>query len=140
MVDGGERMSDKKKDIPFVYSEEYVDKQLRSINKMLEHRNYSLMNGIINISGDIYRSRRINRNNLRKALADPYSSNNVDTLQQASMLLKATNGIYKRVLNYNAYMYTNDYMIYPIEFDKIKNPTKIQKAYAEVAQYVEKYN
>ena len=133
-------MSDKKKDIAFVYSEEYVDKQLRSINKMLEHRNYSLMNGIINISGDIYRSRRINRNNLRKALADPYSSNNVDTLQQASMLLKATNGIYKRVLNYNAYMYTNDYMIYPIEFDKIKNPTKIQKAYAEVAQYVEKYN
>ena len=66
-------MSEEKGKLPFVYSEEYVDKQLRSINKMLEHRNYSLMNGIINISGDIYRSRRINRNNLRKALADPYA-------------------------------------------------------------------
>ena len=94
-------MSEEKGKLPFVYSEEYVDKQLRSINKMLEHRNYSLMNGIINISGDIYRSRRINRNNLRKALADPYSPNNVEILQQASMLLKATNGIYKRVLNYH---------------------------------------
>ena len=133
-------MSEEKKKVPFVYSEEYVDKQLRSINKMLEHRNYSLMNGIINISGDIYRSRRINRNNLRKALADPYSTNNIELLQQASMLLKTTNGIYKRVLNYHANMYTHDFMIYPVEFDKIKNPGKIQKAYAEAAQYVERFN
>ena len=140
MVNGGEGMSEEKKKVPFVYSEEYVDKQLRSINKMLEHRNYSLMNGIINISGDIYRPRRINRNNLRKALADPYSTNNVELLQQASMLLKATNGIYKRVLNYHANMYTHDFMIYPVEFDKIKNPSKIQKAYSEAAQYVERFN
>ena len=129
---------EEKKEIPFVYSKEYVDKQLNSINKMLEHRNYSLMNGIINVSGEIYRSRRINRNNLRKALADPYNSNNVETLQQASMLLKTTNGIYKRVLNLLAYMYTHDFMIYPIEVDKIKNPSKMQKAYAEAAQYAEK--
>ena len=140
MVNGGEGMPEEKGKLPFVYSEEYVDKQLRSINKMLEHRNYSLMNGIINISGDIYRSRRINRNNLRKALADPYSPNNVEILQQASMLLKATNGIYKRVLNYHSHTYTHDFMIYPLEFDKIKNPSKIQKAYAEAAQHVEKFN
>ena len=133
-------MSEEKGKLPFVYSEEYVDKQLRSINKMLEHRNYSLMNGIINISGDIYRSRRINRNNLRKALADPYSPNNVEILQQASMLLKATNGIYKRVLNYHSNMYTHDFMISPLELDKIKNPSKMQKAYAEAAQYIEKFN
>ena len=131
-------MLEEKKSVPFVYSQEYVDKQLNSINKMLEHRNYSLMNGIINVSGEIYRSRRINRNNLRKALADPYNSNNVELLQQASMLLKATNGIYKRVLNLLAYMYTHDFMIYPIEVDKIKNPSKMQKAYAEAAQYAEK--
>ena len=49
MVNGGERMSEEKK-IPFSHNEEYVDKQLRSINQMLEHRNYSLMNGIINAS------------------------------------------------------------------------------------------
>ena len=34
MVNGGERMSEEKGQLPFVYSEEYVDKQLRSINKM----------------------------------------------------------------------------------------------------------
>ena len=131
-------MLEEKKGVPFVYSQEYVDKQLNSINRMLEHRNYSLMNGIINVSGDIYRSRRINRNNLRKALTDPYNSSNVDLLQQASMLLKATNGIYKRVLNYHSYMYTHDFMIYPIELDEIKNPGKMQKAYVEAAQYAEK--
>ena len=126
------------KNKPFIYSKEYVDKQLNSINRMLEYRNYSLMNGIIDISGEIYRSRRISRNNLRKALADPYNPNNVELLQQASMLLKSTNGIYKRVLNYHSYMYTHDYMIYPIEFDKIKDSKKMQRAYAEAAQYTEK--
>ena len=131
---------EEKKNTPFVYSKEYVDKQLNSINRMLEHRNYSLMNGIINVSGDIYRTRRVNRNTLRKALIDPYSVNNVELLQQASRILKATNGIYKRVLNYHSCMYTHDYMIYPVEFDKIKNPTKMQKAYVEAAQYIEKFN
>ena len=132
-------MSEEKK-IPFSHNEEYVDKQLRSINQMLEHRNYSLMNGIINASNEIYRSRRINRNSLRRALADPYNPNNVEILQQASMMLKATNGIYKRVLNYHASMYTHDFMILPLEVDKIKTPSKIQKAHAEAAQYIEKFN
>mgnify|MGYP003539846785 FL=1 len=91
------KILEEKKNTPFVYSKEYVDKQLNSINRMLEHRNYSLMNGIINVSGDIYRTRRVNRNTLRKALIDPYSVNNVELLQQASRILKATNGIYKRV-------------------------------------------
>ena len=131
---------EKRKDIPFVYSKEYVDKQLNSISRMLDKRNYSLMNGIINVSNDIYRSRRITRKNLRKALENPYDVKNVEILQQASMLLKATNGIYKRVLNYNSYMYTHDYMVYPIEFDRLKSNVKTQKAYSEVAQYVERYN
>ena len=133
-------MLEEKKSTPFVYSKEYVDKQLDSINKMLEHRNYSLINGIISVSSDIYRSRRVSRNNLRKALIDPYNPNNVELLQQASRLLRSTNGIYERVLNYHAYMYTHDFMIYPIEFDKIKTPSKMQKAYAEAAQYAEKLN
>ena len=131
---------DKENNIPFTYSKEYVDKQLRSINNMLQHRNYSLINGVINVSGDIYRSRRITRKNLRKALENPYASNNVETLQQASMLLKATNGIYKRVLNYNSYMFTHDYTIYPVEVDRLKNASKIQKSYSEAAQFTEKYN
>ena len=133
-------MLEENKNTPFVYSKEYVDKQLNSINKMLEHRNYSLINGIISVSSDIYRSRRVSRNNLRKALIDPYNPNNVELLQQASRLLRSTNGIYERVLNYHAYMYTHDFMIYPIEFDKIKTPSKMQKAYAEAAQYAEKLN
>ena len=129
-----------KKDIPFVYSKEYVDKNLNAISRMLDKRNYSLIRGIMSVSNEIYRSRRVTRKNLRKALENPYDIKNVETLQQASMLLKATNGIYKRVLNYNSYMYTHDYMIYPIEFDKLKTNVKTQKAYAEAAQYAEKQN
>lgn len=131
-------MEEIKKEVPLVFSQEYVDKQLRSINNMLEHRNYSLMGGLINIYGDIYRPRRINRTTLRSAIANPY--NNIDTIQRASSFLKATNGIYKRVLNYHAYMYTHDYIIYPLEVNKINNATKMQKAYIEACQYVEKYN
>ena len=37
-------------------------------------------------------------------------------------------------------MYTHDFMISPLELDKIKNPSKMQKAYAEAAQYIEKFN
>lgn len=127
------------KNVPFVFSQEYIDKQLKSINSMLEHRNYALMNGIVNVSGEIYRPRRINRATLRRALSDPYRDSNIDILQQASMVLKTTNGIYKRVLNYQSAMHTNDFMIYPVEADRVKNPTEMQKAYVEASMYVEKY-
>lgn len=123
-------------DLPLVLSEKYVDNQLQSINDMLRKRNFSLLTGVSTLSSEMYRPRRISREQIRRAVTNPYG--NVEILQQASMLLKATNGIYKKVLNYQSTILTNDYMIYPLSVDKINNPQKLKKSYQEVALYLEK--
>lgn len=132
-------MSEENK-VPYTFSKDYIDKQLSSIRNMLDYRNYSLVSGLVNVSGDIYRPRRINRSVLRKALENPFFASNIDVLQQASTMLKATNGIYKRVLNYQAYMHTNDYMIYPKDVNKFKSSEKMEKSFIEASRYIEKYN
>lgn len=132
-------------DIPFnegkfslVQNPEYVDKQLESINDMLNRRNFSLLNGISTLSSEMYRPRQISRDQIRRAVLNPYS--NVDILQQASMLLKATNGIYKKILNYQSTILTNDYMILPVDCSKIKSMDKMDSAYQEIATYLDKFN
>lgn len=115
--------------LAFIQNPDYVDKQLQSINEMLAKRNFSLLSGIPALSTEMYRPRQISREQIRRAVTQPYS--NVETLQQASMLLKATNGIYKKVLNYQSTILTNDYVIYPVLVDKIKTPEKMDKAYQE---------
>ena len=131
-------MEENIKDRNIVFSEKYVDEQLKSINAMLTERNYSLSKNIQALNSDINRPRQISRSNIRRAVTNPYA--NVDTLQQASMLLKATNGIYKRLLNYHSKMLMNDYIIYPLNADKIKTPEKMQKAYYEMATWIERFN
>lgn len=122
----------------FTHNPEYVDKQLQSIDEMLSRRNYSLLNGISTLSTEMYRPRKISRDQIRRAVTNPYS--NIETLQQASMLLKATNGIYKKVLNYQSTILTNDYMIYPVLIDKIKTADKMDKAYQEIALFLDKFD
>lgn len=117
---------------------EYIDKQLQSINEMLGRRNYALMTGIPSLSTEMYRPRQISREQIRRAVLNPYA--NVETLQQASMLLKATNGIYKKVLNYQSTILTNDYIIYPVLIDKFKTADKMDKAYQEVALLLDKFD
>lgn len=124
--------------LAFIQNPEYVDKQLQSINDMLARRNFSLLSGIPTLTTEMYRPRQISREQIRRAVTQPYS--NVETLQQASMLLKATNGIYKKVLNYQSTILTNDYVIYPVLADKIKTPEKMSKAYQDVAVYLNKYD
>lgn len=124
--------------LAFTQNPEYVDKQLQSINEMLSRRNFSLLSGVPTLSTEMYRPRQISRDQIRRAVTNPYS--NVETLQQASMLLKATNGIYKKVLNYQSTILTNDYMIYPVLVDKLKTADKMDKAYQEVALYLDKFN
>ena len=131
-------MEENIKDRNIVFSEKYVDEQLKSINAMLTERNFSLAKNIQALNSDINRPRQISRSNIRRAVTNPYA--NVDTLQQASMLLKATNGIYKRLLNYHSKMLMNDYIIYPLNADKIKTPEKMQKAYYEMATWIERFN
>lgn len=124
--------------LSFVQEEGYVDKQLQSINEMLEKRNYALLNGIPSLSTEMYRPRQLKREQIRKAVTNPYA--NVELLQQASSLLKATNGIYKKVLNYQSTILTNDYMIYPIQIEKLKTSEKIDKSYQDIALYLDKLN
>lgn len=129
-------MSEQKQVI--TYEEKNLDKHLDAINDMLEKRNFSLLNNIPTLSTQIYRPRQISRDQIRKAVLNPYLS--VDTLQQASMLLKSTNGIYKKVLNYQSTILENDYMIYPVNIERIKTPEKMEKAYQEMALYLEKFD
>lgn len=124
--------------LAFVQNPEYVDKQLQSINEMLSRRNFSLLSGVPTLSTEMYRPRQLSRDQIRRAVINPYL--NVELLQQASMLLKATNGIYKKVLNYQSTILTNDYLIYPVLIDKIKTPEKMDKAYQEVALYLDKFD
>lgn len=128
---------DKLDKFSYLYNTDYVDKQLSAINEMLGRRNYSILNAIPKLSTEMYRPRQISREQIRKAVLNPYS--NVEILQQASMLLKATNGIYKKILNYQSTIMTNDYMIYPVYVDKITTVEKMEKSYQEVALYLDKF-
>ena len=136
-IQGTQDKTEKIDKFSYLYNTEYVDKQLSAINEMLGKRTYSLLNAIPTLSTEIYRPRQINREQIRRAVLNPYS--NVETLQQASMLLKATNGIYKKILNYQSTILTNDYMIYPVYIDKIKTSEKMEKSYQDVALYLDKF-
>jgi hypothetical protein len=127
-----------KSTIPF--SQEHIDNQINAINRMMSYRNFSLVNSVYNLSSEIYRPRRVNRVTLRRALSDPYNNRNIEILQQASSVLKCTNGIYRRVLNYQANMHTNDFLIYPLDAWKFKDSESMQNAYIEAAKFIEKFN
>lgn len=129
---------DIKNKLTFAQNPEYVDKQLQSINDMLSRRTFSLLSGVPTLSTEMYRPRQISREQIRRAVTNPYA--NVEVLQQASMLLKATNGIYKKVLNYQSTILTNDYVIYPVLVDRLKTVDKMDKAYQDVALYLDKFN
>lgn len=115
-----------------------VSKQLEFIKGTALNQMYSHMNNISKLSEQGIRTRRIDRNTIRKAMADPYK--NVTLLQQASELFKVTSGIYARVINYQSNILTNYHTISPYNINKIKTPEKLQKAYMETAMFLQKYN
>ena len=57
----GGLMEENIKDRNIVFSEKYVDEQLKSINAMLTERNYSLAKNIQALNSDINRPRQISR-------------------------------------------------------------------------------
>lgn len=119
--------------------EEDVSKQLKMINNMTYDGKYaSMSNNLSTLSDSLNRPRRINKSALRKALENPL--NHVDTLQQASMLIKSNNGIYKRLLNYQSTMLTNDHMLIPKQANKFKTYEKALKSFLDSAANLEKYN
>ena len=58
--------------------ESLVEKELYAIKSMLEENNYALMGSLQSISSEMYRAKKINRDSIRNAMANPYS--NVKTL------------------------------------------------------------
>lgn len=120
-----------------INQESYVKDQLDSIENMLMSRNYALMNGLsVNLSGQRYR--KINRDQIRRAVDNPLDD--LETLQQASEMLSITNGIYQQVLDYQANMLTDDYMLIPVNVGKLKTSDKVMKVLEEQANFISKYN
>ena len=125
----------------FDLSEEvYVKKQIEAINGMVvgDSSVYTNLNGITYLNKDMQRPRAYTRDNVRKALADPY--NNISTLQQVSSILKSANGIYAKILIYNSTMLTNNHMIIPISSSNAMTKEKMSKAYEDVGSFINKYN
>lgn len=129
-------MSEENKEIPL--QESLIQKELYAIQSMLEENNYALMGSLQAMSNEMYRAKKVNREAIRRATAAPYS--NVQILQNASMMLKSTNGIYARMINYLSTMLTYDYVMYPLNVEKFKTQDKIQKSYNETALFLEKLN
>lgn len=118
--------------------ENLVEKELYAIKAMLDENNYALMGSLQAMSSEIYKAKTINRDAIRKAISNPYA--NIKTLQNASMVLKANNGIYARIINYLSSMLTYDYILYPLNVDSFKNSKQMQKAYNETALFLEMLN
>ena len=109
-----------------------VDMYIDSDNK------FTYLNGLSYLNKDFQRPRIYNREQVRKALSDPY--NNVSLLQQVSSVLKANNGIYARILNYNSTLLTNNHMITPTSIGKVISQDKMVDAYNGAAAFVSRYN
>ena len=125
----------------FNLSEEtYVKNQIDAINSMVvgDSSIYTNLNGITFLNKDMQRPRSFTRDNVRKALSNPYE--NVSTLQQVSSILKSSNGIYAKILVYNSTMLTNNHMITPISNGNINTQEKMLKVYEDVSNFVNKYN
>lgn len=118
-------------------NETYVSEQLNCIENMMMSRNYALLNGLnVNLTGQ--RSRRITRDQIRRAVDNPFDE--LEILQQASEMLSVTNGIYQEVLNYQANMLTDDYMLIPVNVGKVKTSEKMIKILEEQSNFLSKYN
>lgn len=123
-----------------ISEETYVKNQIEAINGMVvgDSSIYTNLNGITYLAKDMQRPRAYTRDNVRKALANPYD--NVATLQQVSSILKSSNGIYAKILIYNSTMLTNNHIITPISSGSITTKEKMLKTYEDVSSFVNKYN
>lgn len=84
------------------------------------------------------RPRTITRTQIRRALDNPYD--NIRTLQQASVQLQISNGIYNEVITHQSEMLTNDYWLLPISVEKVKNEENMLKSLIEQCEFIAAYN
>ena len=73
-----------------ISEETYVKNQIEAINGMVvgDTSIYTNLNGITFLHKDMQRPRAFTRENVRRALANPYE--NISTLQQVSSILKSS--------------------------------------------------
>ena len=123
-----------------ISEETYVKNQIDAINGMVigDTNVYTNLNGITFLNKDMQRPRTFTRDNIRRALANPYE--NISTLQQVSSILKSSNGIYAKMLIYNSTMLTNNHMITPTSSGSATTREKMLKTYEDVSNFVNKYN
>lgn len=123
-----------------ISEETYVKNQIEAINGMVvgDSSVYTNLNGITFLSKDMQRPRVFTRDSVRRALANPYE--NISTLQQVSSILRASNGIYAKMLIYNSTMLTNNHMITPTSAGSANSKEKMLKAYEDVSNFVNKYS
>ena len=123
-----------------ISEETYVKNQIEAINGMVvgDKSIYTNLNGITYLAKDMQRPRAFTRDNVRRALANPYE--NITTLQQVSSILRSSNGIYAKMLIYNSTMLTNNHMITPTSISNSMTKEKMTKTYEDVSNFVNKYN
>ena len=123
-----------------ISEETYVKNQIEAINGMVvgDKSIYTNLNGITYLAKDMQRPRAFTRDNVRRALANPYE--NITTLQQVSSILRSSNGIYAKMLIYNSTMLTNNHMITPTSISNSMTKEKMTKTYEDVSNFVNKYS
>ncbi|EGT4117281.1 hypothetical protein C4071_00370 [Clostridioides difficile] len=116
---------------------DYTLDQIKYLNEQLRQRNYAMIENTINLSNEMYKIRNISRDQVRKAMTDPYK--NVELLQKVSLLLKETSGTYKRILNMISTMNTFDHYIIPINISKFKDKNDYVNSFFKSAALLKKY-
>ncbi|WP_270504451.1 hypothetical protein [Paraclostridium sordellii] len=126
-------MSDKEFDIN---NDTYVEDQVDAIRSMY-YATYATIKGLQE-NLIIERPRRITREQIRRALDNPYE--NIHMLQQASSMLQTSNGIYQEVITYQSNMLTNDHLLVPVSVDKITSNEDMIKSLNDQSVFLSKYN
>lgn len=110
---------------------------MSGIKEMLNRSTYAMIKGLQeNLVGE--RPRKITRQQIRRAIESPYE--NIRLLQQASVLMQTSNGIYNEVITHQSNMLTNDYFLKPINIGKVKTKEEMEKLYVDISAFISKYN
>lgn len=95
---------------------------------------------ISSVSDGICRKRKISKEQLRVALANPTNPKCTQILQDASQIFEHTNGILKQFIDYKSYILTYDHFLVPRDITRYKTKEKVWEARYKAAVELEKYN
>lgn len=111
-------------------------------NELEEFANYVFNNVkyLGSVSDSICRKRKISKESLRNALANPTNPKCIQVLQDASQIFEYTNGMIKQFTDYKSYILTYDHFLIPRDVTKYKSKEKIWDARYKASVELEKYN